>query len=756
VRIIMKFLGRISAVILIFIIGVWLLLHTFHHDEFSVFLFSLVIVIATICLAWNLGIQFDKARQYYRELRLSKRELNKKNGELQEIFDSVDAWIWSNDVVNNRVFVSKGIEKLSGYSVQRFYEDYSFWTSIFHPDDSEIGLDFYQKILNGLAAQAEIRFIKADGDPIWVHISGKPIFDEDNNLIKINGVVVDITGLKETESQLQESEARYRSVVEISPNLIIIHQDDEIVFANPAAAKIAGVNQSSDLIGKSIFDFIDPSHKDLAKSRINDINNSVHRNDYTEYKLVRPDGSLIFVEFLGSQIMYNGKPAILVVGSNITAKKEYKEKIEYMAFHDALTGLPNRHMYNATLEKALLQSNVNNEKLAVIYLDLDQFKFINDSLGHVAGDELLKQVSLRILSCVREGDMVSRQGGDEFMILMENTNQEMIRQVCDQIIDSFTTPFMIKNRAFYTSTSIGISLYPEHAQDKESLNSKADIAMYAAKNKGKNNYQFYLQEQEDILKRINKLERDMRTALDKNEFYLEYQPKVNLVDGKMYGVEALVRWKHKELGLISPVEFISIAEKSGMIVPLGKWVLQTACRQNKEWAESNLHLKMSVNVSPLQFEDKRFLEMVKQTLKDTQLSPESLTLEITESVMQNMSKSSGIINELKKIGVEISIDDFGTGYSSLSVLSKLTIDVLKVDKSFINEVNANANTASLVKTIIEMGKNLNFRIIAEGIETKEQADFLIQNECYLGQGYLFSPPVPPSEIWGMTPGSLKR
>lgn len=313
-------------------------------------------------------------------------------------------------------------------------------------------------------------------------------------------------------------------------------------------------------------------------------------------------------------------------------------------------------------------------------------------------------------------------------------------------IGAFVPPFIIKNREFHTTPSIGISLYPRDGQNKETLNSNADTAMYLAKKRGKNNYQFYTHEHGDKLDRKFMLEQTLKKAIEQNEFYLEFQPKLELQTENMYGVEALVRWKHPGLGIISPLEFIPIAEESGLIVPLGRWILQEAGKQNRKWYDSGITVKMAVNVSAKQFEDPQFVETVHQVLTEYQLPPQYFGLEITESVMQNIHQSSAIIHDLKKLGVKILIDDFGTGYSSLSVLSKLPIDYVKIDKSFVHESTTNPNAASLVKTIVEMAKNLKFELIAEGIENKKQAEFLIKNGCYRGQGYFYSPPLSPAEV----------
>jgi diguanylate cyclase (GGDEF)-like protein/PAS domain S-box-containing protein len=546
--------------------------------------------------------------------------------------------------------------------------------------------------------------------------------------------------------ELKESDFRYRSVVENSPQLILIHQNGTIIYANPTMIELSGVNKPSDLIGKSIFDFIHPSGREKLINRNQAVLENRRGNQFIEYKFISSNGKHLDLEVLGNVINYQGKAAIMVIGLDVTAKKENQRKIEHMAYHDSLTGLPNRYLLDQSLDEALACSADNTKEMAIMFLDLDRFKVINDTMGHRQGDSLLVKVSQRLVKNVRAGDIVARQGGDEFLILLKGTNAAVAKQIANRIITSFSRPFFIEEEEIYTTPSIGISLYPKDGKDKETLTKHADTAMYMAKERGKNNVQFYSNKYENSRERNNRLEQALNKALINNEFELFYQPEVELETSKIFSVEALLRWNHEELGEIPPDEFIPIAEETGMIIPIGKWVLNEACRQNKQWQETGIDVKIGVNVSAIQFEDPHFVEMVKAALAESQLSPEKLILEITESVMQNIKNSSSIISILKKLGVKVAIDDFGTGYSSLSVLNKLPFDFVKIDKSFVSESTTDENTASLIKTMIEMGVNLQFDLIAEGIETSGQASFLTQNGCRYGQGYLYSPPLPVGEI----------
>lgn len=466
-----------------------------------------------------------------------------------------------------------------------------------------------------------------------------------------------------------------------------------------------------------------------------------------EWRIVRKDGEVRWIKSFGNPIFLNGKIVKMNgVAYDITEQKLSEEKIEYLAYHDSLTGLVNRAMLKNHLDKAVARCKRNHQKLAVMFLDLDRFKWINDTMGHNIGDELIIQVSQRLVKSVREEDVVARQGGDEFIILLEGITKLGVMNISERILYAFTTPFTLNGEEIFASPSVGISLYPDNGRDVETLIKHADKAMYLAKKRGKNNYQFYVHEDEQVQDQKNKIEQALKRALINNEFQLYYQPKVILKTQEIYGVEALLRWQHPELGIISPAEFIPIAEETGMIVPIGRWVLQEACKQLKHWHQSGLWLKMAVNVSALQFQDPQFLQTVKESLDKCQITPKYIGFEITESVMQNIKESTCMINQLKKLGIRISIDDFGTGYSSLSVLSNLPIDLIKIDKSFIDDILTNGTAASLVKTIIEMGKNLHFELIAEGIENQQQVEFLIQNGCLYGQGYYFSPPLSSVEV----------
>ncbi|MEB1808837.1 MAG: EAL domain-containing protein [Bacillaceae bacterium] len=422
------------------------------------------------------------------------------------------------------------------------------------------------------------------------------------------------------------------------------------------------------------------------------------------------------------------------------------EKMERMANYDALTGLPNRYMLLEHLEKVIKACKQKDVNLALLFIDLDRFKFVNDTMGHEAGDLLLIDVANLLKRCVRGDDLVARQSGDEFIILLKHISPAEVSGIAQRIIEEFEPAFLIKGKEFYTTPSIGVSMYPKDALSIEDLLRNADLAMYQAKERGKNNYQFY----HSVYNTVNRkllIENGLRNAINNNELYLVYQPQHDIITNKIVGTEALLRWKHPELGNVVPDEFIPIAENSGLILQIGKWVIETACFQNKAWQEiGHPPIKVGVNISSLQFKDPNFLSYIKEVLHRSKLAPSLLDLEITESCMQNIDETKLIIGQLKELGVSISIDDFGTGYSSLSVLNQLPIDRVKIDRSFIHDMLTHSKTASLVSAIIELGHNLEVELVAEGIEDVVQVTFLQDFNCQTGQGYLYSPPLDLKEI----------
>lgn len=537
---------------------------------------------------------------------------------------------------------------------------------------------------------------------------------------------------------------RFRILAEHANEAILfIDLDGQIIDANESAESMYGYSRK-ELLTLNIEAFwlsIEREHaEELLTGSVNGL--QYETNHKTKTGKVFP----VEVGIKGANL--KGKSLILAVIRDISERREAEEVIWYKAHYDELTGLPNRLLFNEHLKGELVQAKKNQTQCALILLDLDQFKLINDSLGHHLGDQLLKLVAKRIES-LHVGGTLGRFGGDEFVLLLSNLEQiEDAENVARRILQVFVTPFFLDGNEVFITPSLGISFYPEDAEDIETLTKQADTAMYHAKELGRNNYQFFTKALNAKIQERLALENSLRKALEREEFVLYYQPQVDLQTGEVNGVEALIRWNSPERGLISPGVFIPIAEETGLIVPMGEWILRTACIQSLKWQEQGYPaLRMSVNISARQFSEPQFIEKVAEVIQETGMDPQRLEIEITESIaMEYAGDSMEQLHRLKQLGVRIAIDDFGTGYSSMNYLRKLPIDTLKVDQSFVQDIGIDENGEAIVVTIIHLAQSLNLKVIAEGVETEKQQVFLRTNSCDEMQGYLFCKPMPPVEI----------
>ena len=469
----------------------------------------------------------------------------------------------------------------------------------------------------------------------------------------------------------------------------------------------------------------------------------------SQFRLLLPDGKIRHISEHGRVLFDEQGKGLRYLGTSldVTDSVISQERIKFLAHHDSLTRLPNRVLFLERLEHAVTIAKRYGRELTILFLDLDGFKVINDSLGHQFGDLLLKVVSTRLLNCIREADTIARLGGDEFAILIEESmNISDISILANKILDMVALPIHIQEREMHISTSIGISSFPQDGVQPGLLLSNADIAMYKAKETGRNNYAFYSSELTESANDRLKIENALRRALDNNEFHIHYQPQMNVNNGKIEGMEALIRWQSPEFGLVMPTEFIYILEEIGLINAVGAWVIQTTCRQLKAWHDDGYsELSMSINLSSRQFNNSSIVENVQQAISANQLDPNLIDLEITESLlMRNVKSVDDTLSELSRLGINVAIDDFGTGYSSLGYLKRFPIDILKIDRSFIKDIIIDASSSDeieIVKTIIAMGKTLNMKTIAEGVENEEQKVFLTENGCDMIQGYLLSKPL---------------
>jgi diguanylate cyclase (GGDEF)-like protein/PAS domain S-box-containing protein len=475
--------------------------------------------------------------------------------------------------------------------------------------------------------------------------------------------------------------------------------------------------------------------------------------------LVRRDGSEIPVEDSVAPIHdREGKTTgAVIVFRDVTAPRAMALELAHLAKHDFLTGLPNRLFLNDRIEQAISSAKRHVKRVAVLFLDLDGFKHINDSLGHSVGDKLLQSISKRLVACGRASDTVSRQGGDEFVVLLSEVHQaEDAAIAAARMLAAVAEAHSIDRHDLHVTSSIGVSIYPDDGLDAETLIKNADTAMYQAKENGRQNYQYFKPEMNTRAVERQSLEECLRRALERDELSLHYQPKIDFKTGAISGAEALLRWTHPTRGAISPAQFIPIAEECGLILPIGHWVLRRACQQAQAWQQAGLPLAtMAVNVSAKEFRDQQFLKELFAILAETSIDPRSLELELTESVlMKHAESAASILATLRESGVQVAVDDFGTGYSSLSYLRKFPIDALKIDQSFVGRLGTTADDASIVRAVVGMAQSLRLRVVAEGVETLEQAEFLQALHCDEAQGYYFSKPVPPLEFAALLRGGI--
>ena len=651
------------------------------------------------------------------------------------------------------VFLSEGWSELLGGDRRETYTTFDALIAMTHQDERERTLSEYVDVVTGRKSEYDFehRVRAKDGSWKWIRNRGRVVErDAHGRARRLAGINEDVTARKEAEERVWQSDARFRSLLALSSDWYW-EQDAQLKFT-----EVAGIDNARDrldvaqLLSETSFDQGHGLNEaDLARYK----SLTAARQPFKDIvQTVRDaDGEWRFISFSGEPVFdrEGGFAGYRGIARDVTQTRRAEERIRRLAHFDELTGLPNRTMFMHTLQRAFSLAQRRNKQFALFFIDLDRFKNINDSLGHEAGDRLLQDVARRLRQHRRESDTVARLGGDEFVVLVEDcADSRELTAIAQNILNAVGRPYTLSGREYHVTGSIGISTYPADGLDPASLLKNADIAMYLAKDRGKNNFQFYSPQQNAHSFERLALESALRHALERREFVLHYQPKIEIRTNRIVGVEALLRWNHPDLGTVTPTQFIPLAEETGLIVPIGRWVLRTACAQSAAWRSDGLPgVRIAVNLSARQFSDDGLIGDISDALAEAALPPEGLELEITESmVMQNPERAVSTLSRLRELGISVSIDDFGTGYSSLGYLKRFPIDNVKIDRSFIKDLPHDTDDAAITRAVIAMAQSLRIRVVAEGVETREQLEFLRAHECDECQGYFVSRPLPPSEF----------
>ncbi|WDT74888.1 MAG: EAL domain-containing protein [Candidatus Manganitrophus sp.] len=727
------------------------------------------------------------------ERKQAEEDFRKSNERFHLIARATSDVIWDWDLITNALWWNDNFKTLFGYKDEEIEPSLESWVNRIHPEDKE-------RVLSGIHAvidrgerfwSDEYRFRRSDGSDAAILDRGYVVLAEGGKPVRMIGAMMDITE-RQNANELLRARARRQAVIAelgqralsgmalpalMNEAVALVAKTLEVEYCKvlepltdgSALLLTAGVGWKEGLVGRATLGILENSQAAYTLACngpvvVEDLETETRFNPV----MLRDHGVVSGMSVLipGQDYPHGvlgvhtkrrrtfGKEDVLFLQSiaNVLAaaieRRKAEERIEHQAYHDALSGLPNRLLFEDRLSIAVAQARRGEEKLAVLLVDLDRFKVINDTLGHAIGDELLRGAAARFMGCVREGDTVARMGGDEFAVLLPQLDSdETAIQIAGRIASSLNPPFPLDGRALFVTASIGIAVYPHAGGDAQTLLRHADIALYRAKEQGRNTLRCYCPSMNAKGYERLLLESALRQALEREEFLLHFQPQVNLKTGEIIGFEALVRWRRPEIGLISPAEFIPLAEETGLIIPIGEWVLRAACAQNKAWQEAGFpSMRVAVNLSARQFYQDNLVETVRRVLKETPLDPSFLELELTESVLMGKERSIlSMLRELAAMGIHLSIDDFGTGYSSLAYLKRFPIEKLKVDQLFIHNMTTDPNDAVIARTVVAMAHSLRLKAIAEGVETEAQLAYLRSIGCDEMQGYLFSRPLPVEE-----------
>lgn len=675
---------------------------------------------------------------------------------LKGLLANLDSMVYRcrNDDFWTMEFVSEGCMRLTGYRADELlFNNRVSYEEITHPEDRQ---QVRKVITDALQTRQrfdiEYRVCRADGESVWVWERGAGVFDAEGRLVAVEGIIQDISDRQRAYQALGEAERRYRSLFDNAlEGIFRTTPEGSYLDANPALARIYGFDSVAELM-VGLRDIRLQLY--VNDSRREEFMRIVKARGYIsgfESQVRRKNGDVIWISENARAVTDASGAVICYEGTveDITERKLYEARIEQQANYDTLTGLANRSLFHDRLGQAIRMADMHGTRLAVVFVDLDRFKYINDSLGHQSGDELLQLVAQRLRGCVRDSDTVARLGGDEFVVLLNELSvADNVVFLMERIHAAICGAWSSAHGEFDITCSAGVALYPDDGHDVQTLLRHADSAMYRAKERGRNNFQFFTAELNALMTQRLELESGLRRALERDQFCLYYQPRIDMQSGGIVGAEALLRWNVSEEEIMLPGRFIPVAEETGLIVPIGRWVLRAACEQARRWELMGLPpLVISVNVSLRQLQREDFTCVVRDVLHETGVSPAALEIEVTESsVMHNAQQVIAMLHSIKSLGVQISVDDFGTGYSCLSYLKQFPVNRLKIDRSFVKDLLHDDDGEVIVRTIISLGHNLGMRVVAEGVENIRQIEYLRKHDCDELQGYYFGRPMPAAQF----------